>query len=345
MGFKKKLDDLVKESVLMSQTHPYLDLTIYNYTKETQYKGEWDAIILMCRGLVLNSEGEIVARPFSKFFNDSELNKEEIPKGLPFDVYEKMDGFLLILFQYKGEWVLASRGSFDSDFQKEGYKIIQPLLERVTLDPKYTYLFECITPAFTIVVNYEGRKDVVLLGAIETETGKELEYSDLEKIGFSLPKKYDYTDYTNIKKLDWNNAEGFVIKFSNGFRMKIKFETYTKIHGALIRLSNIKIWKLLKDGYKNLIAGFPDESWPWCNKVCSELEAIYQNKKSEYFDKFNMLYSEGMSKKDFAEKAWKDPDFYILFAIFDKHEDKLSEFIWKKIKPQREEFRYLNDEE
>ena len=32
-----------------------------------------------------------------------------------FDVYEKMDGSLIIIFWYDGGWVVASRGSFTSE--------------------------------------------------------------------------------------------------------------------------------------------------------------------------------------------------------------------------------------
>ena len=68
----EKLQKYLEDGLLYNQVHPTLDLTIWNYTEKVQYEGLWDEITLMCRGLVTNSKGEIVARPFKKFFNMEE---------------------------------------------------------------------------------------------------------------------------------------------------------------------------------------------------------------------------------------------------------------------------------
>ena len=54
------------EGLLTKQTHPHpaFPLTIWNYTERVQYEGLWDNITLMCRGLVTDNYGNIVARPF-----------------------------------------------------------------------------------------------------------------------------------------------------------------------------------------------------------------------------------------------------------------------------------------
>ena len=91
-----------KDGLLHKQTHPTLDLTIWNYSPKVQYERLWDEITLQCRGLVTNSKGVIVARPFKKFFNYEEYKPEEIPNE-DYVVYEKMDGSLGILFYYEYE--------------------------------------------------------------------------------------------------------------------------------------------------------------------------------------------------------------------------------------------------
>ena len=89
MKYKEKLDALVEEGWLISQVHPTLDLTIYNYSPKTQYERYWTEDTLAVRGLVLDSKGNIVARPFGKFFNAEEVKPADIPSG-PFEVYEKI---------------------------------------------------------------------------------------------------------------------------------------------------------------------------------------------------------------------------------------------------------------
>ena len=91
-----------KDGLLHKQTHPTLDLTIWNYSPKVQYERLWDEITLQCRGLVTNSKGVIVARPFKKFFNYEEYKPEDIPNE-DYVVYEKMDGSLGILFYYEYE--------------------------------------------------------------------------------------------------------------------------------------------------------------------------------------------------------------------------------------------------
>jgi len=62
------LQEYEKEGWLISQSHPTLPLTIWNYSRTTQFEGKWDEITIMCRGLVTDDEtGEVVARPFKKF--------------------------------------------------------------------------------------------------------------------------------------------------------------------------------------------------------------------------------------------------------------------------------------
>jgi len=97
---------------LIKQVHPTLPLTIWNYSQTTQFEKKWDEITLMCRGLVTDDKGNIVARPFSKFFNIEEDRHKATDE---FDVYEKMDGSLGIMFNYESTWIFASRGSFTSD--------------------------------------------------------------------------------------------------------------------------------------------------------------------------------------------------------------------------------------
>jgi RNA ligase len=138
----EKLKEYEKNGLIKSQKHPTLDLWIWNYNPSVQYERLWDDITMQCRGLVTNSQGEIVARPFTKFFNYEELTPEEIPNEY-FDVYEKMDGSLGILFKYQNEWILATRGSFTSPQSIKGRELLEKYpLDK--LDKNNTYLFEII---------------------------------------------------------------------------------------------------------------------------------------------------------------------------------------------------------
>lgn len=39
--------------------------SMYNYTAKAQYDKLWNEVTLQCRGLILDGDGNVVARPFS----------------------------------------------------------------------------------------------------------------------------------------------------------------------------------------------------------------------------------------------------------------------------------------
>jgi RNA ligase len=135
----KRLTQYIEEGWIEFQDHPSLPLRIYNYSRNCQFEEYWDDLTLMCRGLVLDHDGNIVARPFRKFFN---LEESKHTPTTDFDVYEKMDGSLGILFYYD-EWLLATRGSFTSEQSIKGKEMLNKYSTE-KLDKNKTYLFEII---------------------------------------------------------------------------------------------------------------------------------------------------------------------------------------------------------
>ena len=67
------LNDYIEKGLVIKQVHPTLPLSIYNYSRTCQYGGLWDDITLNCRGLVLDNKGNVIAKPFPKFFNYESL--------------------------------------------------------------------------------------------------------------------------------------------------------------------------------------------------------------------------------------------------------------------------------
>jgi RNA ligase len=350
------LDTLEKyhqEGLLYKQVHPTLPLTIWNYTEKVQYDGLWDDITLMCRGLVTDDKGNIVARPFKKFFNMEE--GKHTPTS-DFEVYDKMDGSLGIFFYYEGGWVMATRGSFTSDQAVKGYEMMFKY-DFANLHKDYTYLFEIIFKENRIVVNYDF-EDVVLLGMINTKTGYEVNlYSEdtdvrlknlVSNMGLKVVNKYDgISDYLTLKSMVKNNEEGFIVKFSNGDRMKIKGEEYLRLHKIMTQVSTTSIWEVLSNGddIDALLKDVPDEFYKKVKTYVGELKySHYQI--SEYCGKYYDGYRYGKfgdkevepTKKEFAEFVQKNFDkkglHSVMFAMWDKKD--YSSIIWKLIKPKYE---------
>lgn len=349
----EQLNKYYEDGLLYKQVHPTLPLTIWNYSESVQYEKKWDEITLSCRGLVTDNEGNVVARPFKKFFNIEE-NKHTPTEE--FDVYEKMDGSLGILFNYKGEWVLATRGSFTSDQSVKGTELLQKY-DYNRLNPDYTYLFEIIYPENRIVCTYDF-EDLVLLGMIHTKDGDEVNIHSgnedirfknlLNNLGFNIVRKYDgISDYSYLKQTISNNREGFVVKFSNGDRIKIKGEEYLRLHKIMTNLSTTGVWEVLSTGGKmeDYLKDVPDEFY---KKVKMYVQSLNYGHYlySEYAGKMHDGFRYGKygdkevepTKKEFSEHLERNnvhpKGKSICFAMWDKK--PYDHIIWKYLKPKFE---------
>ena len=334
MQHQTELQQLITDRYVSVQKHPTADLFIYNYTPKTQYERLWNEWTLMCRGLILDGAGTIVARPFPKFFNLEEHDPATIPNE-PFEVFEKMDGSLGILYWLANKPYLATRGSFMSEQSQRGTQVLHSRYAHTfdKLDRSKTYLFEIIYPENRIVVDYGGVDDLVLLAVIDRETGHDEELP--ADIGFTLVKRYDaVADYRTLRELVADNAEGFVVKFRSGLgqpslRVKIKLAEYVRLHRILTGVSNVAIWEYLAAGNSldELLDAVPDEFYAWVKQTKSQLENQFAAIETEcrtcfqdYGDrKTNALYYQ----------TQRYPS--VLFKMLDNQ--PYHHIIWKHIRP------------
>ena len=164
------INEMVKQKYITVHKHPDFDLYIYNYSKQASAEHIWNEATELCRGLILDKDMNIVARPFAKFYNYEELVEQhiEIP-DLPFEVYEKLDGSLGILYFADGKPYIATRGSFESDQAKHATGILYAKYADVIdqLDQNKTYLFEIIyndpKARANLVVDYGDADDIFYL--------------------------------------------------------------------------------------------------------------------------------------------------------------------------------------
>ena len=341
------LNDYLEKGLVVKNDHPTLPLSIWNYSRTCQYENKWDETTKQCRGLILDQEGYVIAKGFDKFFNIEEHKTEEIPNE-PFEVFEKLDGSLGILFWYEGKWILSTKGSFVSEQAIKGKEILDSKYNVHPIPKGYTTLVEIIYPQNRIVCNYWDDVSLVVLSMISNASGKELDHDSLKLIGeetkMPLIKKYDgITDYNTLKSIINKDREGYVIRFRNGFRMKIKGEEYVRLHRILTGFSNIDIWEYLKDGkdVNELLDRVPDEFDKWVKSTIRDIKYGYfqvNERSGKLFDykmygKYNDIEPE-TDKKKYAEWVMNQEEILrpILFRMFDKKD--YSDYIWKIIKPE-----------
>lgn len=315
----------IDDGYINRQAHPVAPLSILNYSAKTQYEWRWNDETKACRGLIVDEDWNVIARPFPKFFSAEQLNYQ-VPAE-PFQAFEKLDGSLGILYFVDGEPRIATRGSFTSPQAIRATEILHSHYGFVRLNPDLTYLFEIIYPENRIVIDYGRVEELVLLAIIETQTGREL---PLHEIGFPLAKRYlGIQDFDELMTQQDDSREGFVVLFESGTRVKIKFDEYKRLHKLLTGVSPKTIWEVLSSGgdLSPVIERVPDEFHQWVRETENDLRERFC--KIELSARENMRF--GGSRKELASRFnnCQHPD--VMFAMLDGKD--YADMIWRKIKP------------
>jgi len=354
-----QLNNLQAKGLVRSTPHPTLPLLTWNYTPKCQYDSAWDELTVQCRGLITDTTGNVIARPFSKIFNYEEVKPESLP-DTDFVAYQKMDGSLGILYWCLGKPYIATRGSFDSEQVRFATDLLHTKYAHVVpcLRPECTYLFEIIYPENRIVVDYGDVRDIFLLGIIETATGKELvgEYDARQSpdTAFPYPTRVpsvfrlassDTDLHGKIVKLNdareiieailqanTENAEGFVIRYANGYRVKVKFQDYKDIHRFITDCSATSVWEVLSKGlpFYPFLERLPDETFEFVKDTVVLLKQKYAKIEADCQWVVKSI-GENTTPKDAAIYINTYPNSAVSFAMW--HQKPYTHLIWKAIKP------------
>jgi RNA ligase len=140
-----------------------------------------------------------------------------------------------------------------------------------------------------------------------------------------------------------NDQEGFVVKFSNGDRIKVKGVEYLRLHKIMTNVTTTGVWEYLKNGedVMELLKDVPDEFYKKIQNYVKDLRYSYFQISEDAGKKFDyMMYGKYNDKepiedrKEFAEWVLTQPKHLsgILFRMFDKKD--YSEIIWNLIRPE-----------
>jgi len=278
-------------------------LVLFNYTAKAQYEGTWNWFERNARGLILDAvTGEVVARPFERFLNWGHGTTDSPLK----EVTEKVDGSLAIGFKHRGEWRIATRGSFESEQALWATEFLKRYDMSGWLDG-WTPLWEMVYPSNRIVVDYGDREDLVLIGVRNIKTGYEYSYSGLRSVAdmylFSLPGCYQFDSIGDVLKLaatlDGTKQEGWVLRFEDGSRFKVKGDRYLELHRLIHYASFKHVLEAVASGtYDDWVKGIPDEFLGeirgWRDEIEDRVEIIKGSVEA------NFVQSPGGSRKGFA---------------------------------------------
>lgn len=353
----------VDSGFVTRKQHPTLPLSIMTYTQSCMYERHWNHVTRRCRGLIAeDGTGQIVAWCLPKFYNLSEHDggapyAPPLPDE-PFEVFDKVDGSYGAIFHYDGAWHAASKGSFISEQACWAQSWLTKAGTDPVLDPGTTYLAEIVYPENRIVVNNGDERTLVLL-AVYDEYGTEhpaISYADQwEALGGRVVRSWRSVPLPELARMAAENrkfdgtvatgtdAEGWVVRFISGVRVKVKLADYIKIHALVTGTNERSIWEVLAAGqdFADLFEQVPDEFRDWAVKVAdrlrTEVAAWIAGARAD-FDRIGRL----PDRKAFAIESVKSDYKAALFRLYDGR--GIEDLAWKSCKP-RGDTPYVVDEE
>lgn len=275
----ERLTEMIRGGYIKVQQHPSQPLSIYNYSDACTYERVWNDATKQCRGLIVRDDGEVLARPFPKFFNHGEPESADLDLTGPAMVTDKMDGSLGILYPslFRDVWSIATRGSFGSDQARHANMVwLERYHRRCALLPGWTLLFEIVYPDNRIVLDYGGMDDLVLLGAVEIATGRSCGPDGVAGWPGPVAETFPYASLAEaLTAPPRSNAEGMVVHLTESDqRVKLKQEDYVRLHRIISGLNARVVWEHISAGLPiaDLIAPLPDEFHGWVRDIAADIE-------------------------------------------------------------------------
>ena len=229
------------------------DHTVIDYVFSTEETFD-SAMALQCRGLKFDADGRIIGRPFHKFFNIGEReDPHQIDWSQPHRVTDKLDGSMVHAALLNGELVFMTRMGVTEQSRQAQQLASDGELRfcRERLAAGQTPIFEYTGPDNRVVVAYE-EPQLTLLAVRDMVSGRYLAHDELVSLGTerALSVVETFASMDDIKRFmatarDREGAEGFVIAFDDGHRLKLKADGYVLRHRALASVhleKNVLAW-------------------------------------------------------------------------------------------------------
>lgn len=307
------LQKLTEELGIKVKIYEDEGLMVLNYHQVDSPKSH--PVVMECRGLILDTEFNVVSRSMDRFFNLGEVPETQshidLSKAL---CYQKVDGSLIRIYNHKGTWHIATRGLAFAEATVNGYNVTFKELVlkalgydevvfqakcNMFLDKTITYICEITSTENRCVKSYSG----YTLWYLTARSNISYEYisytTSAGLIGMSFPSAYSFNsmeaikdNVDNLKNLD----EGYVL-YQDGVPVcKIKSPAYCAVH--LLRgegLNPKRVCELVLTGeQEEYLAYFPEDR-PFIQEYVDKFNGIMQELDLTYSQ-----FSSIVDQKEFA---------------------------------------------
>jgi hypothetical protein len=311
------LDKLVAKDELVKFEKD--NLVQYDYTDKTRYDGIWNRYTLFNRGNIYEKHsGELIAKSLPKFFNYDELpqNLQNNLRTQKFNCTEKYDGCLGIIYQYEDTIYCNTRNGFDNPITKVMYELISDTNIDLSCLSIMNLVVEIICPESHMQVDYKDKKELRLITGYYKVTGTELSYVELKDvsslIGIPVVEEFpmDWEDLFDYQNAEYNNTEGYVLRFAGNLRVKIKNKHYIELYKEHLDVTPAGIIMLLLNNsiqeVENKIKSLPDELYETAEHILLDLLDQITTTKMEVKNLYNEIKDSPDMQTILEQSKYKD---------------------------------------
>lgn len=279
-------------------------------------------LVQQARGIIFDNDLNIIAYPFNKFFNLHESNAAKLNN---YKVVEKLDGTCVVVSYYQDNLIISTLGSVDTGFifHSKSDKTYKTLFKEVFAEnnydaifPGFTYCFELVGNCNPHIVQYK-ENDCVLTFVRDNNTLEEIDpftFVKIHNLNWRVAKTFNYTleECKQLQKsLSGVKSEGFILVDENFNRVKIKTESYIRLHylhnsiNTDVNLLNV----IIQNETSEILCYFPQFT-----ERIHELKSKYEKLLHNIKDTYNLIKDIEI-QKEFALEATKYPYSSFLFNL------------------------------
>jgi len=227
------------------------DYTVVNYVYKTDttfpiVATRTDALLRECRGIMFGRDGNVIRRPYHKFFNVNE-RPETVENSIDFSqkhvILEKLDGSMVTPFSTgTGIRWATKMGETDISAQAEAYlksikKVAYMNLALECIEEGLTPIFEWCSRQNRVVIDHPDDK-LVLTAIRNNWSGEYVPLHTMKKYAdhYGVPMVCSFeTSVTDVQKFiaetrSLQDIEGYVVRFEDGHMLKVKADWYVLVH-------------------------------------------------------------------------------------------------------------------
>ena len=263
--FKDELKKYVSESGLVNMKPAGDGIFVLKYKKKVFYDNLWNNYIAECRGTIVDADFNLVSYPFTKIYNYG-IEKEAPVLSDDADIiaFRKVNGFMVAMTWYKGDILVSTTGSTDSDYvnmAKDMMKLHGPMSEwQLAMSNKelegMTVMFECVDPDDPHII--PEKPGMYVLGYRENTWGSKVGHDpfvlqDLADMFNCYKPESTTTNMARLKQMAKEcKHEGYVFYTKDGVSAKIKSPYYLTSKWVARNPRTDKLVDLNKDIKHNL---------------------------------------------------------------------------------------------